>query len=104
MKSIFFILFSLQSLGSPQKTLFETISEGDLQATKSLIEKGEDVNAINQKGETPLILAVLKRKEKIMSLLLEKKANPNQTTKEGMTALMYASRLQFPKACSNLTR
>lgn len=45
---------------------------------KRLIEEGADVNALGPNGETPLFNGVRSGSPKIVSLLLEKGANPNQ--------------------------
>lgn len=59
-----------------------------------LIEK-VDLDYVSNEG-TALMAAVVKGNLKLAKLLLEKKANPNLTNKQGTTALIYA--VQFKNA------
>lgn len=75
-----------------QKTIsiFKAVKDGDLKAVKNAIEDNGDVNATNNVGFTPLILAAMLGYEDIVEFLIEKGANVNQANK-GYTALMEAA-------------
>jgi hypothetical protein len=48
------------------------------------------INARNQHGQTPLILAIQSRKYQFVELLLDNKANVNMTDSQGCSPLHYA--------------
>ncbi|XP_059176229.1 ankyrin-1-like [Physella acuta] len=58
--------------------------------TEYLIEKGAEINLQDKSGETALHL-MAKSKEYAVYILLEHGANPNISTHEGQTPLMYAA-------------
>jgi len=60
--------------------------------TNSLIRAGADVNATNEGGDTPLILASLNGHGSIVDALLKAGANVHATDQFGSCALFYASR------------
>lgn len=55
--------------------LMEAASNGDLVRLKALLSKGADVNARDQIGSTPLIVASFRGKTDVVKLLLEKGAD-----------------------------
>lgn len=59
-----------------------------------LIAKGADVNARNNKGETPLFLPLLRNQEGIVQLLIAKGADVNARNNEGETPLLMALRFR----------
>jgi ankyrin repeat protein len=65
----------------------------------ALLGKGADVNASNQRGETPLILAATQYEADAAKLLLEKHADVHAKTKNRRTALMQA--IDGPKEFDN---
>ncbi|MEP2669199.1 MAG: ankyrin repeat domain-containing protein [Cyclobacteriaceae bacterium] len=87
-----FKAFSL--LDSQQQELFfKSIQEGAYQIAEYLISKGAKINSYNASGTTPLITAVSNNDERMVELLLKRKADPNQKEEEGLegTPLMYSS-------------
>jgi len=54
-----------------------------------LLENGADIDAVSGMG-TALMASVVKNNEEMARHLIEKKANPNLTDGNGMTALLYA--------------
>ena len=72
------------------KTLYEAVSEGDLDLAKSLISSGADVNATNNWGWTPLYIASVNGNSDMVNLLISKGANLNAQNSEGMTPLSFA--------------
>jgi len=72
------------------KCLFGAAKEGDLDAVKSLIEKGADINAKDSDGRTPLMYASSYGYTEIVKLLIEKGAYVDAKDPKGWTSLMYA--------------
>jgi ankyrin repeat protein len=64
----------------------------DVDTALALIDAGAAVDASNDLGVTPLMLAVTNRSHLIAQRLLAKGANPNARTKAGETVLMAAAR------------
>jgi len=60
-----------------------------------LINEGVDINKGNIVRETPLLLAVQKRKLELVDLLLAQGANPNEQSKDDHTAFFWAAALMF---------
>lgn len=65
-------------------------SSGSVDVAKLLIDKGADVNAVDNKGTTPLILAVKKNSLAMVRLLLERGADVNLRDKHKKNAMSYA--------------
>lgn len=57
--------------------LFYAVTSGNLTFVKELLFNGEDVNASNPKGETPLVIAIKKGDSAMLRLLLKHGAQPN---------------------------
>jgi len=76
MKKLTCLLFSLAMFFQVQaadinKQLFKAIKKGNLEEVKQLINAGADVNALNQKGFSPLHIAVASNNVPIMEKLVE---------------------------------
>jgi uncharacterized protein len=87
-----------ESLNTPNSSGFSPLilacySNNETVATY-LVEK-VNLDYVSNEG-TALMAAVVKGNVKLATLLLEKKANPNLTNKQGTTALIYA--VQFKNA------
>ena len=65
--------------------LIDAARNNDSETVKLLLEKGADVNARNNSGETPLIVC---RKKELAQFLIEKGADAKAQTDDGRTALM----------------
>jgi ankyrin repeat protein len=64
---------------------------GWLDGAETLIDRGANVNLGNSRGETPLIFAVQRRDMPMVRLLLQHRADPNQTDHvAGNSAIDYA--------------
>jgi uncharacterized protein len=78
-----------------QHGLFEALQKDSQKAAAALLEsEALDVNALNDKGESVLMMAALKGKLDICELLLKRGAKVN---KEGWTPLHYAATGPEPK-------
>lgn len=64
---------------------------GRLRTVKALIKHGVDLNARDEQGRTPLMLAAHHGIEKILRMILEKGADPNAVAPRGKTALIEAA-------------
>ncbi|HQR35190.1 MAG TPA: ankyrin repeat domain-containing protein, partial [Blastocatellia bacterium] len=82
--------FSLSMVQAQSPLLNTAIRNGDLKQVKTLIAKGENVNAPDADGTTPLMHAVVNAEADCVKLLLDKGADPNLSNKAGATALMWA--------------
>lgn len=72
--------------------LCKLILEGDYNAVKTMVDKGEDVNK-KSKGMTPLMYAAKYNKAKIAELLIKNGAKLDaRSRKEKITALEFAKR------------
>lgn len=67
------------------------------------IRRGDDLDAQDSSGATPLILAASKKNKGVVRLLLEAGANPQLVDLNGMDALSYAVRANCPEMVLVLT-
>ena len=73
--------------------LFTAVKSGDLTAVAAMVDRGVDVNARNDAGQTPLMMAAMGRRgEDLIELLFHQGADIRARDKSGMTALMHAAR------------
>lgn len=71
---------------------FQAIDNKDIKRFTHLLEKGlVDIDALNEKGETLLHYALLKRSLIIVELLLKKGAKVNRKNQKGQTPLYYTT-------------
>ncbi|SFM58666.1 hypothetical protein SAMN05421738_10119 [Algoriella xinjiangensis] len=84
---IFAFLFALNIVTA--QDLFSASRSNNIAEIEQLIADGNDVNEANERGFTPLILAVYNNNKEAAKVLLAKGANPQD--KSGNTALMGAS-------------
>jgi TonB family protein len=73
-------------------TLLQAVSSGDENAVSAIIASGGDVNAANDGGQTPLILAVIAGHLQMLHPLLKAGANPLLCDKTGLNAIDWAER------------
>ncbi len=72
------------------KSLLQAAADGNIEQVKSLLSKGAEVNAKDEKGQTPLHLAARQGHTAIVEMLLDKGAEVNAQTDEGDTLLSLA--------------
>jgi ankyrin repeat protein len=62
---------------NPTKSLHQAAKDGDLEQVKSLIDKGADINAKDEKGQTPLHFAARHGYREVAKLLIAQGADVN---------------------------
>lgn len=76
----------------PEFELFmEAINDGNLKLVKHFLEKGADVNGLDDNGFTPLMMAASEDQPEIAQLLIDKGAKVNFVNSQGWTALTEAA-------------
>ncbi|MFC1604420.1 ankyrin repeat domain-containing protein [Planctomycetota bacterium] len=73
-----------------KETLHGAVASGDIEGVKRLIAQGADLNARNEKGQTPLHLSFISRYGKGTVLLISEGADVNAKDQAGETPLMMA--------------
>ena len=91
----FMVLFATQAQASVLE-LIESVKQNNLPEVLNLLEKGENVNATNAQGNTPLHYAVATDNAEIAKVLLEKGADINASNAMGWTPLKIAQEKQVP--------
>lgn len=69
----------------PVGNLIEAIKKGYAPIVRAFTEAVTDLNQFDEKGGTPLMWAVARRKPELVELLLSRGANPNLADSEGTT-------------------
>lgn len=69
--------------------LFDAAQRGDSSGITSLLQKGIDINAVNQQGATILHIAAMNKNGELVRFLVEKGADINHKDSIGQTALMW---------------
>jgi len=91
-------LYSMKQKSTEDATaLFRACKEGNLDLVTRLINKGVNINAKDEYGNTPLILASWRKNTKLTSLLIEKGARINDQNNFGYTPLSWACLHQYTK-------
>jgi hypothetical protein len=71
--------------------LFDAINFNNINIIKSLINNNEvDINEVDNFGNTPLILAIYKKRTEIAKLLISNNANTEIKNKHGQNAIFYS--------------
>lgn len=71
-------------------SLFDFARQGMTQALTSVIDQGIPVDLINEKGDTPLILAAYNQHEELVDELIQRQPDLNHANHRGQTALTCA--------------
>lgn len=86
------ILFNTTTSYADSKELFKAVTNGDISTVKALLDRGANVNAVEEKyGITPLHMAAYQGNMELVQLLLDRGANINAKDKEGEAPLHSAS-------------
>lgn len=75
---------------SPTRGLWQIAKTGDLQQLLQLLVRGADVNASNESGVTPLMVAAFHGRLEMVRALTDHGADLNATDHDGFTAVMLA--------------
>ncbi|MEO7207462.1 MAG: ankyrin repeat domain-containing protein [Steroidobacteraceae bacterium] len=73
-------------------TLESAVAQGDLAQAASLLDQGAVIDARDEAGRTPLMLAVTEDKLEIVRLLLARGADPNAADNAGHTPIQQATK------------
>jgi len=73
------------------EAFFKAVDEGDRELVASFIKAGIDINAKEEDGRTPLLMAAEKGDAGMAALLADNGADVNARDGDGYTALMYAA-------------
>jgi len=71
-------------------SLLKAVETGNLSEATTLLKRGADVDATDDFGRTPLMMASLGGHTQITKLLMEAGADVHATAKYGQTALQFA--------------
>ena len=74
-----------------ESLLHQAVARGKRSKVREALERGEPLDALNRKGETPLFKAVLKDEKAIVEILLGKGANPALRPQGEYTPLQHAA-------------
>jgi hypothetical protein len=73
-------------------TLQSAVAQGDVTQTATLLDQGAVIDARDEAGRTPLMLAVIEDRVEIVRLLLARGADPNAADNGGHTPLQQATK------------
>jgi hypothetical protein len=73
-------------------TLHSAAAQGDLTQTATMLDQGAVIDARDEAGRTPLMLAVTEDRVEIVRLLLARGADPNAADNSGHTPLQQATK------------
>jgi len=90
-------------MNPPNLSLIRAVTDDDTEAVRALLAAGSDVNRPTSGGQTPLIIATVFRRIKILSLLLEAGADPQLRDDLGLNAVDWAERKGFAEGVKLLT-
>ena len=88
-----------------KRELFEAIRDGDLNRIESELDKGTDINSVDDQGNTPLLFAVkhhMNFPQVVEKLLEYPDIDVNKRDKQGLTALMGASFFYYPQTVEKI--
>lgn len=88
--------FSLQEGTFEFNNIFNAIKEGNIEAVKSFLKPGFDINATNKEQDTPLHAAVCYGYREIIELLLKHDAKMDSINGKNMTPLHTAVKYGYP--------
>jgi ankyrin repeat protein len=83
--------------GTFDSDLLEAADHGYVGAARKVLEKGANINARDEKGNTPLIIAVKEHNIGMCRFLIESGADAFAKNKEGMDALAINSKHNDPE-------
>jgi hypothetical protein len=84
--------------------LLSAAASGDTTQTTALLNQGAALEARDDAGRTPLMLAVMQHKPEVVRLLLDRGANPNVADSAGRTPLQQAKQENLREIAALLER
>lgn len=99
-KRFVFLVVLIVCFNSKAQSIFDHVRNGNLEAVKQTLKQSPDsVNAINEAGNSVLVIASYKGQVEIVKLLLKKGADPNLSSAEGspILAAVFKSDLAIAK-------
>jgi len=84
--------------------LLSAAASGDTVQTTALLNQGAALEARDEAGRTPLMLAVMQRKPEVVRLLLDRGADPNVADRAGRTPLQQAKQENLREIAALLER
>lgn len=88
--------------GQLDRALLVACYLGNLDLIKALLDRGANVNAALEKGQTALMSAATTGRQDTVALLLSRGANPKMANAEGATASIIALQRGFPELAKTL--
>ena len=88
----FAVMASANLLKKLKIPVVKTARKGDVEAIKVLLDKGANLEAVNENGQTPLHCAAREGHKKAIKVLLDKGANLEAVNEYGQTPLHRAAR------------
>ncbi len=88
--------------GQLDRALLVACYLGNLDLIKALLDRGANVNAALEKGQTALMSAATTGRQDTVALLLARGANPKMANAEGATASIIALQRGFPELAKTL--
>ena len=85
-------------------TLDSAVAQGDVAQAASLLDQGAAIDARDQAGRTPLMLAVTQDRLELVRLLLARGADPNAADNAGNTPLQQATKRNLQDVAELLER
>jgi hypothetical protein len=79
-------------VSSQDTSLQQAVSSGDANAVRTMVAGGADVNAPNNSGQTPIVLAIVTGQYHLLAFLLSVGANPFLRDNTGLSAFDWAER------------
>jgi len=84
--------------------LLSAAASGDTVQTTALLNQGAALEARDEAGRTPLMLAVMQRRPEVVRLLLDRGADPNVADRAGRTPLQQAKQENLREIAALLER
>ena len=84
--------------------LIDASNNSDIKRVQELLDSREDVNFIDDEGDTALMMATIRRQPDIVQLLLENGADPNIQSNYGETPLMSASYRSYRPGSTDIVK
>ncbi|MBN2681664.1 MAG: TonB family protein [Bacteroidales bacterium] len=91
---ILFLLVGFLSMNSFAQNIHEATRSGDVNKVYNALTNGDDINAQDHLGRTPIMIAALIGNYKVVNYLIENKCDINAKDFQGRTALDYSIRMK----------